>query len=103
MCDGLHTWMNVVRSDEIKTAMAEINSGDEDIARFSDALSATDLHVLNADLTRTFDAFEEDFAGCDTEEHRSLLKRILICALHDAGCGYCQVRPRGARPGRSGC
>ena len=83
--------MNVVRSDEVKTSMAEVNAPEAEIERFSEVLSASDLHVLNADMTRTFDAFEDDFPGCDTEEHRSLLKRVIICALQRAGCGYCQV------------
>lgn len=94
MTEGIHTWMNVVRSDEVKAAVALVASSDEKIEEFAQHLKPGDLRVLEADLTRTFDAFEADFPGCNSEANHDLLRRVLLCALHNVGCGYCQVSPR---------
>lgn len=92
MAEGVHTWMNVVRSDEVKAAVALVASSDDKIEEFAQHLKPGDLRVLEADLTRTFDAFEADFPGCNSDENHDMLRRVLLCALHNVGCGYCQVR-----------
>jgi hypothetical protein len=91
MTGGLHAWMNIVRADEVKSAFAAVHSNDDVIALYANSLGSSDLRVLEADLSRTFDAFVADYPGANTDENQRLLRRILLCALHETGGGYCQV------------
>lgn len=91
MTGGLHAWMNIVRADEVSSAVEAVHANDAVMALYGESIGRSDLRVLEADLTRTFDAFEADFPGANTVENQQQLKRVILCALYETGGGYCQV------------
>lgn len=83
----MHRWCNIVDSEELVEAVTLLKG---DIVPLLAEIPPNDAHILEADVTRTFDAFEREYPGCDSEVNRTELRQILAIAVHEAGCGYCQ-------------
>jgi hypothetical protein len=88
--DGFTEWMNIIPSEDIQGALVEVHASETVMKKLQDKLSRNDARVLDHDLTRTFDAFKTEFPGCDSAENRQTLRRVLLCAVTKANCGYCQ-------------